>query len=91
MTTQAAEVQIEALMRERLTAAEPGMSLLHHMAATQAMEIGFTVILVDESSYRATRGDHVFTDGLSVVVDGHRRYFPLTAVKEIVVHNPNDS
>ncbi len=40
------------------------MSLLHHMAATQAMEIGFTVILVDGSSYRATRGDHVFIDGL---------------------------
>ena len=92
MTTQtAAEAQIEAHVRERLAAAEPGMSLLHHIAATQAMEVGFTVILVDDSSYRATRGDHVFTDGLSVVVDGHRRYFPLTAVKQIVVDNPGES
>ncbi len=81
--TEAAEAQLQAV--------RPRISLLHHMAATQAMLIGFTVTLLDGSAYKVAQGDAVFTDGLSVVIDGRRRYFPLTAIKEILVHNPGDA
>jgi hypothetical protein len=75
-----------------LYSAKPNISLLHHMAAVQAIQpIGFTVTLADGTTYRADGVDHIFTDGLSVVVEGHRRYFPLTAIREIVMHNPGES
>jgi hypothetical protein len=81
MTTQTeaeahAAQQIEAQMRVALEAAKPKLSLLHHLAAVQAIRpVGFTVMLVDGAAYRADSVDHVFTDGLSVVADDHRRYF----------------
>jgi hypothetical protein len=74
----------------QLALAEPKISLLHHIAATQAMETGFTVLLLDGSSYGANRGDFVFKDGLSIVHDGRRMYFPLTAVKAIVIKKPGE-
>ena len=54
------------------------------------METGFTVLLLDGSSYGANRGDFVFKDGLSIVHDGRRMYFPLTAVKAIVIKKPGE-
>jgi hypothetical protein len=70
--------------------AKPTMSLLHHIAANQAMRTGFTVTLLDGTSYNAAAGDFVFTDGLSVVHQTRRIYFPLTAIKSILIHNPGD-
>ena len=70
--------------------AKPTMSLLHHIAATQAIGIGFTVTLLDGTSYKAAKGDFVFTDGLSIVHDSRRIYFPLTSIKSILIHNPGD-
>jgi hypothetical protein len=70
--------------------AKPTMSLLHHIAATQAMHVGFTVTLLGGEVYKADGGDFVFTDGLSMVHDKRRMYFPLTAIKSILIHNPGD-
>jgi hypothetical protein len=82
----------ESREAERVAAAKPKMSLLHHIAAMQAMETGFAVTLIDGTSYRADRGDFVFlTDGLSMVAGRHRRYFPLTAIREITISNPGES
>jgi hypothetical protein len=47
--------------------AKPTMSLLHHIAATQAIGTGFTVTLLDGTSYKAAKGDFVFTDGLETL------------------------
>jgi hypothetical protein len=69
---------------------KPTMSLLHHIAATQAIGTGFTVTLLDGTSYKAAKGDFVFTDGLSIVHDSRRIYFPLTSIKSILIHNPSD-
>jgi hypothetical protein len=68
--------------------AKPVMGFLHHIAATQAMQTGFTVTLIDGTTYTADKGDFVFTDGLSIVQGGHRIYFPTTAIRSILVHNP---
>ena len=86
-------VRVEAEKAQAaLYSAKPTISLLHHMAAVQAIQpIGFTVTLADGTAYRAEGVDHIFTDGLSVVVEGHRRYFPLTAIREIVMQNPGES
>lgn len=86
----AGAVQEAKERQQRLEASKPKMSLLHHIAATQAMTTGFTVILTDGGSYKAEKGDFVFTDGLSIVHEGRRMYFPLTAIKAIIIHNPAD-
>ena len=31
-----------------------------------------------------------FTDGLTVVTEGRRRYFPLTAIRDILINNPGE-
>jgi hypothetical protein len=77
--------------KAQLEAARPHISLLHHMAAVQGMvSFGFTVTLLDGSEYRADAVDHIFTDGLTVVTEGRRRYFPLTAIRDILIHNPGE-
>ena len=43
--------------QQRLNAAKPNMSLLHHIAATQAMRTGFTIMLTDGGSYKTETGD----------------------------------
>jgi hypothetical protein len=65
-------------------------SLLQYIATTQAMFTGFTVILLDGGSYKADKGDRIFTDWLSIVNDDHRILIPLTAIRSIYIHNPGD-
>ena len=78
-------------MAKKRAEAKPDMSLLHHINATQAMTTGFTVMLLDGSSHKATRGDFIFTDGLSIMQqDGRRIYFPLNAIRSILIHKPDD-
>jgi hypothetical protein len=38
----------------------------------------------------ASQGDFVFTYGLSMMHEKWRIYFPLTAIKSILIHNPTD-
>jgi hypothetical protein len=66
-------------------------SLLDHIADTQAMQFGFTVTLLDGDTYKADSGDFIFTDGLSIVYQTRRMYFPLTSIKSITIHNPGDN
>ena len=75
----------------KLRSSQPKLSLLHHMVATRAADRGFTVLLLDGSSYGADRGDFMFTDGLSIVNNERRIYIPLTAVKAIIIKNPGDA
>lgn len=75
-------------IEERRERARPTMDFLHHIAATQAMQTGFTVTLIDGTSYSVDGGDCVFTDGLSIAQDGIRTYFPKTAILKIEIHNP---
>lgn len=75
---------------KKLELARPKVSFLHHIAATQAMQTGFTVTLIDGATYKADKGDFIFTDGISIIHDGHRVYFPTIAIKSIVIHNPNE-
>ncbi len=78
--------------QEALAATKPQMSLLHHMAAVQPTGfIGLVVTLLDGTAYKADGVDHIFTDGLSVVVGGHRHYVPLTAIRDIMIHAPGES
>jgi len=100
MTTSPEPPPMDVAMREKAEAekakatlekAKPHISLLHHMAAVQGMSpFGFTVTLVDGSEYKTDVVDHIFTDGLSVVTEGRRRYFPLTAIRDILIHNPGE-
>jgi hypothetical protein len=64
----------EETSQAKLDSARPRMSLLHHLAAVQT-PIGVTVTLVDGTAHRAEVAE-VYTDGLSVVIDRRRRYFP---------------
>ena len=73
------------------TTTEPKIPLLNHISASQAMRMGFTVMLLDGSSYKANKGDFVFTDGLSIVNNDHQIYFPLTAIKAIYIHSPGET
>jgi hypothetical protein len=75
---------------KKLEQAKPKISLLHHIAASQAMETGFTVTLLDGTTYKGATGDFAFTDGLSIVHETRRIYFPLTSIKSILIHNPGD-
>jgi hypothetical protein len=86
----AAAEQAKADMAKKRAEAKPTMDFLHHIAATQAMQMGFTITLTDGTSYSTKTGDFIFTDGLSIVHEGHRIYFPKTAIKSILVHNPGD-
>jgi hypothetical protein len=87
----AGEAQVLKETQAKLAAAEPNLSLLHHMAATQAMQTGFTVMLRDGGFYETDKGDFIFTDGLSINNDGRRIYIPLTAIKAIIIRNPGES
>jgi hypothetical protein len=85
-----AEANAKKEMEKKREQAKPTMSFLHHIAATQAMQTGFTVTLTDGTSYKAASGDFVFTDGISIVHEGHRIYFPTTSIKSVLIHNPNE-
>jgi chaperone required for assembly of F1-ATPase len=85
---QAASEQAVKDMKKKRADAKPDMSLLHHIAATQVMRTGFTVTLLDGTTYKTPAGDFIFTDGLSIVHEDDRIYFPLTAIKSIQVHSP---
>jgi hypothetical protein len=87
---QAAAEQASKGAAKKWADAKPKDSLLHHINATQAMKHGFTVTLLDGTTYNASQGDFVFTDGLSIVHETRRIYFPLTAIKSILIHNPGD-
>jgi hypothetical protein len=87
----AGEAQAEKERQAKLARAKPNISLLHHIAATQAMDTGFTVMLLDGGSYNTNKGDFVFTDGLSIVLDDHRIYIPLTAIKAILINNHEET
>jgi hypothetical protein len=86
----AAEAQALKERQEMLAAAKPKLSLLHHIAATQAMQIGFTILLLNGGSYKTDKSDFIFTDGLSILKEGHRIYIQ-TAVKAIRIHNPGEA
>ena len=60
-----------------------------NIAATQAAQTGFTVTLLDGTSYTAEQADHFYTDGLSIVHDKHRIFFPMTAIS-ILIRNPGE-
>jgi hypothetical protein len=87
----AGEEQVLKEQQAKLAATEPKLSLLHHIAATQAMQTGFTVMLRDGGSYETDKGDFIFTDGLSINNDGRKIYIPLTAIKAIIIRNPGES
>ena len=78
-------------LTRKLAEAKPAVSLLHHMAATDAMQAGFTVTLLDGATYSAGSGDLFFTDGLSIMHDKRRMYFPLTSIKSIVVNGSGEA
>jgi hypothetical protein len=59
-------------------------SLLDHLAAAAEHEL--TVTTVDGKLLIKGKLDHVFTDGLSLVVRNGKQYFPLTGITSIVVH-----
>jgi hypothetical protein len=84
------EAQVAEEQQQRLRASEPKLSLLHYIAATQAMSTGFTVLLLDGGSYKADKVDNIFTDWLSIVNDNHRIFIPLTAIRSIYIHNPGE-
>lgn len=86
----AAEQQAEADRKAKLAQAKPTMQMFQHIAATQAAQTGFIITLVDGTSYTTERADFFFTDGLSIVHDKHRIYFPTTAIKSILIRNPGD-
>jgi hypothetical protein len=86
----AAEEQAAKDFTKKREQAKPTMSLLHHIAATQAIGTGFTVTLLDGTSYKSAKGDFIFTDGLSIVHQTRRIYFPLTSIKSILIHNPGE-
>jgi hypothetical protein len=77
-------------LQRKIEHAKPTASMLQYLQATQVWEIGFTVTLLDGSSYTTERGDHIYTDGISIVHEGHRLFFPLTAIKSIRALNPGD-
>jgi hypothetical protein len=77
--------------QKKLAEAKPKLEILQHIAATQAAQTGFILTLVDGTSYTAERADCFFTDGLSIVHDKHRIYFPMTAIKSILIRNPGDA
>jgi hypothetical protein len=54
----AAEQASKDLAKKRAQA-KPNTSLLHHIAATQAMGTGFTVTLLDGTSYKRTGNLHI--------------------------------
>jgi hypothetical protein len=89
----AAEAQVLKENQARLAAAKPERSLLHHIAATTAMQTGFDLLLLDGTSYTVEKDkvEYMFTDGLSFMHSGHKTYIPLTAIKAIVVRNPGDA
>lgn len=90
-TSQAAAEQNAADdVKKRFAVAKPTAEMFQHIAATQVGEIGFTVTLLDGTFYRTTGSDFMFTDGLSIVCDGHRIYIPKTSIKTIMAHNPGD-
>ena len=78
-------------MARKLAEAKPSVSLLHHIAATEAMQTGFTVTLLDGTTYKTERGDLVFTDGLSILHQKRRMYFPLTSIKSIVINGAGEA
>jgi hypothetical protein len=84
----AGEEQAHREAQLKLENATPKISMLQHIAATQGMEMGFTVLLLDGGSYSANKGEYMFTDGLSFVSDDHRVYIPITAIKAIRINNP---
>jgi hypothetical protein len=87
-----AEEQVIARMQETKDRAKPDMSLLHHLAALLtatgvATQYDLTVRTADGSSVKG-KFDHLFIDGLSLVVGNDKRYFPLTGITEIALHFP---
>jgi hypothetical protein len=77
----------ESNTEERLAAAKPNLSLLHHLAALNPPH-GFRVRLLDGESYEAAKVDHVFTDGISIINEDTRIYIPLDAISSIRITKP---
>jgi len=59
-----------------LAATKPDLDLLHHFSAIMQPGIGFSVGLLDGTTYHTETTDHIFKDGISIVHDKHRIYFP---------------
>jgi hypothetical protein len=85
-----AEQQAEADRKAKLAQAKPALQMFQHIVATQAAQTGFIITLIDGTSYTAEQADSFFADGLSIVHDKRRIYFPTTAIKSILIRNPGD-
>ena len=87
----AATEQYMAELKENNAKRKPDMSIFHPMAVTQAVRTGFTVTLLDGSSYRTCGADFFFVRALSIISDGHHVYFQTTAIKSILIHSSGDA
>jgi hypothetical protein len=85
-----AEEQATADQKEKFAKAKPTLGMFQYIAATQAAQTGFIVTLNDGTAYTAEQADHFYTDGISIVHDKHRIFFPMTSIKSILIRNPGD-
>jgi hypothetical protein len=81
----------EVQVQEKRKQAKPDMDLLHHLVCVRpSQEASVTVKLNDGTAYDNVPLEHIFTDGFTIFTDKHRIYLPLTAVSNILMHNPTD-
>ena len=76
--------------KAKIAEAKPTVDMFQHIVATIPPRTGFTVALLDGTTYTTTSADFMFIDGMSIVVEGHRIYIPKTSIRTITIHNPGD-
>jgi len=83
-----AERKADGERQNQLEQAKPKIGILQYMVATQVWRTGFTITLLDGTSYTAEGGDNAFTDGISIIHEGDRMFFPMTAIMSIRARTP---
>lgn len=95
MSDSAQAVQTATELREAHAALEQrkkmqATPMLMHLILRLTPQTRFNVALVDGTTYRSVSADFVFADGISLVVNHRRVYFPLASIFSITVLNPDD-